>query len=53
MQRPNENEFLAEVLAKVEDLPEGFAARFAELLETNPEDRADAIRRLIEEHAHD
>jgi hypothetical protein len=51
--RPTELEFLAEVLAKTENLPPGFAERLAKLIAGKPEDRADAIRRLIEEHSGD
>jgi len=51
--RPTELEFLAAVLAKVEGLPAGFAERLAKLIADEPEDRADAIRRLIEEHSGD
>jgi glutamate synthase domain-containing protein 3 len=50
-QRPNELEFLKEVLAEVEDLPQDLARRLVELVEAKPEDRAQAIRRLIEEHS--
>jgi hypothetical protein len=52
-QRPSELEFLAEVLAEVEDLPEGLAERFATLVADKPENRAEAIRRLLEEHSGD
>ena len=52
-QRPNELEFLAEVLAKIEDLPEGFADRLTKLVAEKTDDRAEAIRRLIEEHSGD
>ena len=51
VERPNELEFLAEVLGQVEDLPQGFAERLAKLVADRPEDRADAICRLIEEYA--
>ena len=51
MQRPNELEFLSEVLRSIEDLPEGFADRLAKLVAEKPEDRAEAIRRLMEEHS--
>jgi hypothetical protein len=51
MPRPNELEFLAQVLGTIEDLPEGLAERLAKLVADKPEDRADAIRRLIEEHS--
>jgi len=40
-----------EVLAEVEDLPQDLARRLVELVEAKPEDRAQAIRRLIEEHS--
>ena len=53
VQRPNEVEFLSEVLGTIEDLPEGFAERLAKLVADKPEDRAEAIRRLIEEHSGD
>ena len=53
VERPNESEFLAEVLSRVENLPEGFAERLATLVADKPDDRAEAIRRLIEEHAGD
>jgi hypothetical protein len=48
--RPNEVEFLSAVLAQVEGLPEGLAERLLKLVAERPEDRAEAIRRLIEEH---
>lgn len=51
VERPNESEFLAEVLSQVENLPEGFVERLAKLIADKQEDRADAIRRLIEEHS--
>jgi hypothetical protein len=51
VERPNELEFLAEVLGQVENLPEGFAERLAKLVAEKPADRAEAIRRLIEELA--
>jgi hypothetical protein len=51
VERPNELEFLAEVLGQVENLPGGFAERLAKLIADKPEDRADALRRLIEEFA--
>jgi hypothetical protein len=50
-ERPKEIEFLAEVLAAVEGLPERFADRLLELVAENPADRGEAIRRLIEEHS--
>jgi hypothetical protein len=57
--RPNEREFLSRVLEKVEDLPEGLSERLLKLLDEAPEaleaieQRADAIRKLIEEHSRD
>jgi hypothetical protein len=53
VERPNELEFLKEVLGQVENLPEGFAERLAKLIADKPDDRAEAIRRLIEEHSGD
>jgi hypothetical protein len=50
-ERPNETEFLTEVLSAVEGLPAGFAERLLKLVAENPADRGDAIRKLIEEHA--
>jgi hypothetical protein len=52
-QRPDELEFLSEVLGKVPNLPEGFAERLTTLVAGKPEDRAEAIRRLIEEYSGD
>jgi hypothetical protein len=51
VQRPNELEFLSEVLARIEDLPRGIAERLLKLVTDKPEDRAEAIRLLFEEHA--
>jgi len=54
--RPNEREFLSQVLEKVEDLPEGLSDRLLRLVDEAPEvpeQRADAIRRLLEEHSRD
>jgi hypothetical protein len=53
VQRPTELEFLSGVLGEIEGLPEGFAERLAELVAAKPENRAEAIRRLIEEHSGD
>ena len=49
-QRPGELEFLKEVLGQLEGLPEGFSEKLLELVAAKPEERAQAIRRLIEEH---
>ena len=49
-ERPKEVEFLSEVLAAIEGLPEGLAERLLELVAENPADRGEAIRKLIEEH---
>jgi hypothetical protein len=49
MVRPNEREFLQEVLRDLADLPEGFARRFLELFDGKDPDRAEAIRRLFED----
>jgi hypothetical protein len=51
--RPDEREFLSEVLEKVEDLPEGLSESLLKLVEEPCEDRADAIRRLLDEHSRD
>jgi hypothetical protein len=51
MQRPDEREVLAEVLRELKDLPEGFARRLAEALESPPEGRADSLRKAFEEFA--
>ena len=53
VQRPNEVEFLSEVLRKIEGLPEGLAERLTKLVADEPDDRAEAIRRLLEEHFGD
>jgi hypothetical protein len=50
-QRPSELEFLAAVLGGIDDLPQGLAERLAKLAAEKPENRADAIRRLLEEHS--
>jgi hypothetical protein len=50
-ERPNETEFLAEVLAAVEGLPAGLAERLLKLVADNPADRGEAIRKLLEEQA--
>jgi hypothetical protein len=49
MQRPNDREFLAAVLETMDDLPEGFAERLVTLIAEGGEERAQAIRQLIEE----
>ncbi|HLE72346.1 MAG TPA: hypothetical protein VJH87_21890 [Vicinamibacteria bacterium] len=54
--RPNEREFFSQVLEKVEDLPEGLSERLLKLVDEAPEaleERAETIRRLIEEHSRD
>lgn len=51
--RPDDREFLSEVLQNVEDLPEGLSERLLKLLDEPPEDRADAIRRVLEEGSRD
>ena len=51
MQRPNEREFLRNVLQEVEGLPEGLADRLIEVIEGRAADRAEAIRKLFEESA--
>jgi len=49
MQRPNEREFLQQVLGEIDDLPAGLTERFLEILEDTAVDRADALRKLFEE----
>lgn len=49
MQRPNEREFLAEVLRDLPDLPEGLAERIMSLLDESETKRAAAIAKLFEE----
>ena len=54
--RPNEREFFSRVLEKVDDLPEGLSERLLKLVDEAPEapeQRAEAIRRAIEEHSRD
>jgi hypothetical protein len=51
--RSDQREFLSKVLEKVEHLPEGLAERLLKLLDEAPEDRADALRRVFEEHSRD
>ena len=51
--RSDQREFLSQVLEKVEDLPKGLSEQLLKLVDESPEDRADAIRRLFEEHARD
>jgi hypothetical protein len=50
-QRPDEIEFLKQVLGQLEELPQGFAERLLALVAEKPEERAEAIRKLIEERA--
>ncbi len=54
--RPDESEFFSEVLERVEDLPEGLRERLLKVIEAPPEaplERADALRRAIEEASRD
>jgi hypothetical protein len=51
--RSDQREFLSRVLERMEDLPEGLAERLLKLLDEGPEDRSEAIRRVIEEHTRD
>ena len=50
---PNEREFLSAVLERIQGLPKGFGERLARLIEEGPEDRAEAIRKLIVETTRD
>jgi hypothetical protein len=49
MHRPNEKEFLQEVLRGVEDLPQELAQRLLEAIEGKGLDRAEVIRKLFED----
>jgi len=54
--RPDESEFFSRVLEKVEDLPQGLRERLLKVVEDAPEaleQRADALRRAIEEASRD
>jgi hypothetical protein len=53
MHRPDEREFLREVLKELEALPPGLADRLAQVVEHPEGDRAEAIRRLFEEFARE
>jgi hypothetical protein len=53
MQRPNEREFLREVLRDMDALPEGLADRLVEVVDRKAVDRAEAIRKLFEELARE
>ncbi len=53
MLRPNEREFLQQVLETLKDPPPGLAQRFTEILGRKDIDRAQAIRQLFEELAGD
>jgi hypothetical protein len=49
MQRPNEREFLQQVLRDIDGLPAGLAERLLEVFDARGQDRADALRALFEE----
>jgi hypothetical protein len=49
-QRPSELDFLKDVLGELEGLPEQLSERLLELVKAKPEDRAQKLRELIEEH---
>jgi hypothetical protein len=51
--RSDQREFLSRVLERVEDLPEGLSERLLKLLDEEPEERSEAIRRVIEEYTRD
>lgn len=53
MHRPNEREFIQEVLRDLKDVPAELAARFAEILDRTDVDRAEAIRKLFEDSARE
>ena len=50
-QRPSAQEFLQEVLERMDDLPADFRRRFEEVLKKPHVDRAQAIRQLFEDYA--
>ena len=49
----SEKDFFRDVLEGIEGLPEGLSERLLKLLEEPSEDRADALRLVIEEHSRD
>jgi len=49
MLRPNEREFLQQVLQTLKELPPGLAQRFTEILGRKDVDRPQAIRQLFED----
>ena len=49
--RPSAQEFVRAVLERVENLPEGFARRFEEVVTQQGADRSQAIRQLFEDFA--
>jgi len=53
MDRPNEREFLLQVLREIDDLPEGLADRFVEVVDRKAGDRAEALRKLFEDCARE
>jgi hypothetical protein len=53
MHRPSAEEFLLELLERLDDLPPQLRRRFADLLKNESGDRSQAIRRLFEELAGD
>ena len=53
MLRPNEREFLREVLRDLDSLPDGLADRLAEVVERKTADRAEAIRKVFESFARE
>ena len=48
---PNAEEFLAKLLATLDDLPPGLAERLQDVLKKDPAERAQAIRQLFEDVA--
>jgi len=51
--RPDEHEFFSQVLENVEDLPDGLSERLLTVAGEATDDRADAIRRILEEYSRD
>ena len=51
--RPDEREFFSQVLENVEDLRDGLSERLLKVVGEAADDRADAIRRILEEYSRD
>ncbi len=51
--RSDELEFFSQVLSSVEGLPDGLSERLLTVASEATDDRADAIRRILEEYCRD